>query len=133
MSAKVSPLGPVDPASLPPINDEEEKEAPWIIRKLVGVSGKSIPFVQMGDALGGICTPVREIEILASSTAFPAQIKLCQGSGARFKAAPDYIRRTPCTHVVSFCNDPALTIAAWSPLRSFKKSNRCSSHSGCRH
>lgn len=34
----VSALGPVDPASLNHESDEKEKSAPWIIRKLVGVS-----------------------------------------------------------------------------------------------
>ena len=43
MTDKVSPLGPVDPASLPPVDDETEKKAPWIIRKLVGVSFTTIP------------------------------------------------------------------------------------------
>jgi len=32
---EASPLGPIDPDS---IKTEEEKEAPWIVRKLVGVS-----------------------------------------------------------------------------------------------
>ena len=35
---EVSALGPVDPASVPAA--EEEKAAPWIVRKLVGVSAK---------------------------------------------------------------------------------------------
>ena len=35
--SEVSALGPVDPASVPAA--EEEKAAPWIVRKLVGVSG----------------------------------------------------------------------------------------------
>jgi hypothetical protein len=33
--AAVSPLGPIDPDSLRAA--EEEKHAPWIVRKLVGV------------------------------------------------------------------------------------------------
>ena len=36
MSTDVSPLGPINPVSIP--NAEEEKAAPWIVRKLVGVS-----------------------------------------------------------------------------------------------
>ncbi|KAJ7236246.1 hypothetical protein C8J57DRAFT_1377144 [Mycena rebaudengoi] len=37
MSHDVSSLGPVDPASVPPENqDENETSAPWIVRKLVG-------------------------------------------------------------------------------------------------
>jgi len=32
----VSALGPIDPASVPV--GEEEKAAPWIVRKVVGVS-----------------------------------------------------------------------------------------------
>lgn len=43
MSDKISHLGPVDPASLPPIDDETEIAAPWIIRKLVGVSTSFCP------------------------------------------------------------------------------------------
>lgn len=41
MSADVSSLGPVDPASVknPEAHDEKEKTAPWIVRKLAGVSG----------------------------------------------------------------------------------------------
>ena len=35
MSSQVSPLGPIDPASVP--EAETEKHAPWIVRKLVGV------------------------------------------------------------------------------------------------
>lgn len=35
MSSAVSPLGPIDPASVP--EAETEKSAPWIVRKLVGV------------------------------------------------------------------------------------------------
>ncbi|KAJ7211286.1 hypothetical protein GGX14DRAFT_565161 [Mycena pura] len=36
-SAQVSPLGPIDPASISQeTHDEEEKAAPWILRKLVG-------------------------------------------------------------------------------------------------
>jgi hypothetical protein len=42
MVGRFSALGPVDPAPLPPIDGEKEKEAPWIVRKLVGVSGKSL-------------------------------------------------------------------------------------------
>jgi hypothetical protein len=39
MSKEVSPLGPIDPASIPDeSHDEQEKSAPWIMRKLVGVS-----------------------------------------------------------------------------------------------
>ncbi|KAF7289971.1 hypothetical protein MIND_01372400 [Mycena indigotica] len=34
--ATFSPLGPIDPASLSATHEEEEKSAPWIIRKLVG-------------------------------------------------------------------------------------------------
>lgn len=33
---EVSALGPIDPASVP--TGEEEKAAPWIVRKMVGVS-----------------------------------------------------------------------------------------------
>ena len=33
--SQVSPLGPIDPASVP--EAETEKHAPWIVRKLVGV------------------------------------------------------------------------------------------------
>ena len=33
--SQVSPLGPIDPASVP--EAETEKSAPWIVRKLVGV------------------------------------------------------------------------------------------------
>ncbi|KAJ7136122.1 hypothetical protein C8R44DRAFT_769733 [Mycena epipterygia] len=37
MSKEVSSLGPIDPASLPDeSHDEQEKSAPWIVRKLVG-------------------------------------------------------------------------------------------------
>lgn len=37
MSKEVSALGPVDPASVPEeSHDEQEKSAPWIVRKLVG-------------------------------------------------------------------------------------------------
>ncbi|KAK7046760.1 hypothetical protein R3P38DRAFT_2607790 [Favolaschia claudopus] len=36
MSQDVSSLGPIDPASLSNENDEQEKSAPWIVRKLVG-------------------------------------------------------------------------------------------------
>ena len=36
MSDTISPLGPIDPASVP--EAETEKAAPWIVRKLVGVS-----------------------------------------------------------------------------------------------
>ncbi|TFK67575.1 hypothetical protein BDN72DRAFT_842846 [Pluteus cervinus] len=32
----VSTLGPIDPASIPEISNEQEKAAPWIVRKLVG-------------------------------------------------------------------------------------------------
>ncbi len=35
---EVSALGPVDPASVP--EAEQEKAAPWIVRKLVGVSAR---------------------------------------------------------------------------------------------
>ena len=36
----VSELGPIDPKSLSnPSEDETEKAAPWIVRKLVGVRG----------------------------------------------------------------------------------------------
>ena len=35
MSTSVSPLGPIDPNSVP--EAETEKSAPWIVRKLVGV------------------------------------------------------------------------------------------------
>jgi len=35
--SETSTLGPIDPASIPE-EKEEEKAAPWIIRKLVGVS-----------------------------------------------------------------------------------------------
>ncbi|KAF8956326.1 hypothetical protein BDZ97DRAFT_194604 [Flammula alnicola] len=35
---EASALGPIDPASIQEVN-EEEKAAPWIVRKLVGVSG----------------------------------------------------------------------------------------------
>jgi hypothetical protein len=35
MSSSVSVLGPVDPTSIK--NDEKEKSAPWIVRKLVEV------------------------------------------------------------------------------------------------
>jgi hypothetical protein len=36
---EVSALGPIDPTSvLVSTHEEEEKAAPWIIRKLVGVS-----------------------------------------------------------------------------------------------
>ena len=35
MSHSVSPLGPIDPDSVP--EAEKEKSAPWIVRKLVGV------------------------------------------------------------------------------------------------
>ena len=35
MSSSISPLGPIDPASVP--EAEQEKTAPWIVRKLVGV------------------------------------------------------------------------------------------------
>jgi hypothetical protein len=39
MSKEVSSLGPIDPASLQDeSHDESEKSAPWIVRKLVGVS-----------------------------------------------------------------------------------------------
>lgn len=34
---EVSPLGPIDPASVSE-STEQEKNAPWIVRKLVGVS-----------------------------------------------------------------------------------------------
>jgi hypothetical protein len=34
---EMSALGPIDPSSVPEVN-EEEKAAPWIVRKLVGVS-----------------------------------------------------------------------------------------------
>ena len=34
---EISALGPIDPSSVPEVN-EEEKAAPWIMRKLVGVS-----------------------------------------------------------------------------------------------
>ena len=36
---EISALGPIDPASVS--TDEEEKAAPWIVRKLVGVSDLS--------------------------------------------------------------------------------------------
>ncbi|KAJ6486785.1 hypothetical protein C8R45DRAFT_869405 [Mycena sanguinolenta] len=36
MSKEVSSLGPIDPASLAETHDEQEKSAPWIVRKLVG-------------------------------------------------------------------------------------------------
>ncbi|KAJ3004710.1 hypothetical protein NUW54_g4685 [Trametes sanguinea] len=39
MSDAVSPLGPIDPASVP--EAEQEKSAPWIVRKLVGVCRSS--------------------------------------------------------------------------------------------
>ena len=34
---EISALGPIDPSTVPEV-DEEEKAAPWIMRKLVGVS-----------------------------------------------------------------------------------------------
>ncbi|CAK5272136.1 unnamed protein product [Mycena citricolor] len=36
MAHEVSALGPIDPASVPQEHDEEEKHAPWIVRKLIG-------------------------------------------------------------------------------------------------
>jgi hypothetical protein len=40
-SIAISPLGPIDPASLQA--SEEEKHAPWIVRKLVGVRAPPRP------------------------------------------------------------------------------------------
>ncbi|KAJ7232951.1 hypothetical protein B0H12DRAFT_1260766 [Mycena haematopus] len=36
MSKEISSLGPIDPSSLNESHDEQEKSAPWIMRKLVG-------------------------------------------------------------------------------------------------
>lgn len=38
--AEASPLGPIDPSSVTDLEQisETEKRAPWIVRKLVGVS-----------------------------------------------------------------------------------------------
>jgi hypothetical protein len=36
MPKDLSPLGPIHPASIP--DEEQEKSAPWIVRKLVEVS-----------------------------------------------------------------------------------------------
>ena len=41
---EASPLGPIDPESVK--KEEEEKEAPWIVRKLVGVSSFHVHPVQ---------------------------------------------------------------------------------------
>jgi hypothetical protein len=47
---EISALGPIDPSSVPEVN-EEEKEAPWIMRKLVGVSSNFFNTQRL-------CTPV---------------------------------------------------------------------------
>ena len=51
MSSQVSPLGPIDPASVP--EAETEKHAPWIVRKLVGVrpppSSRPLPAATPSD------------------------------------------------------------------------------------
>ncbi|KIK02887.1 hypothetical protein K443DRAFT_677233 [Laccaria amethystina LaAM-08-1] len=41
-TSEISVLGPIDPASRPTLN-EEEKAAPWIVRKLVGsITGRIV-------------------------------------------------------------------------------------------
>lgn len=53
--ADVSALGPIDPTSLTE-GDEKEKAAPWIVRKLVGVSENPFQVSHQSTGKGALAT-----------------------------------------------------------------------------
>lgn len=57
-TSELSVLGPIDPASRPTL-DEEEKAAPWIVRKLVGVSVDSVSSVPKPNLVNLVRTDLR--------------------------------------------------------------------------